>query len=389
MYQGMPGRRGATLALAIGLAFVPVAVVRGASGTWSSTGSMHIPRVYQSATLLPSGKVLVAGGYFFSRKPHLHAVDQKSAELYSPATGTWTYTGSMATARHSHSATLLQNGQVLVAGGCCDSTGNDIAGAELYNPANGTWAATGSMAGPREDHIAVLLNDGRVLVAGGGNTSTSATAAAELYDPASGTWTVTGSMHVARQDFAAVLLNDGRVLVAGGEGCFTCAATATAEVYDPSTGTWSLTGTMVSPRSLHTVTLLSNGQALAAGGCVSKCATNFNNITNTAELWSPETGTWSATGSMHDARIWHTATLLGSGQVLAAGGESPARQPLASSELFDPATGTWSVSGSLNLARELHTATLLADGQVLAVGGFPPPFKFGSQATKTAELYQP
>lgn len=381
---------GLSAAVAVGLAALPAGVAAGsASGTWTSTGNMHVPRVYQSATLLANGQVLVAGGYFFKYKPSPQPVDQSSAELWNAATGTWTFTGSMATARHSHSATLLKSGRVLVAGGCCDASSNDLSSAELYNPSTGTFSGTGSMTSVREDQIAVLLRNGSVLVAGGGISNSSATTTAELYNPSSGTWSRTGSMHTARQDFAAVLLPSGAVLVAGGESCFLCPSTATAEFYNPATGTWKNTGKMHISRAFHTLTLLPNGQVLAAGGCSGSCVSTFSGITSTAELYNPATGAWSLTGSMNQARIWHTATLLKTGQVLVAGGESPQRQPIGPSDLYDPSTGAWSVTGSLNTPRELHTATLLPSGQTLVTGGFGPPLSFGSQSTNTAELYQP
>ncbi len=373
-----------------GLVVLPGAPAQGsAAGTWSPTSAMNVPRVYHTATLLQNGAVLVTGGYFFAYSPSLHSVDQASAELYDPAAGTWSFTGSLATPRHSHTATLLADGQVLVAGGCCDAAGNDLASAELYDPRTGTFTATGSMSTAREDQSATLLPNGKVLVAGGSISETSSTATAELYDPATGTWRPTGSMHTARHDFAATLLPNGKVLVAGGEGCFLCPSTAAAELYDPATGTWSLTGSMHTARAFHTLTLLPNGQVLAAGGCSGSCVTTFSGITATAELYDPTTETWSLTGSMSNARIWHTATLLGTGEVLVAGGESPNRQPVGPSELYDPTSGSWSLTGSLNTARELHAATLLPGGQVLVSGGFGPPLSFGSQSTSTAELYQP
>src|SRR3954451_20756291 len=106
--------------------------------------------------------------------------------------GTWTATGSMGTARWAHTATLLPNGTVLVAGG--DSAPNNIiASAELYNPSTGNWTATGSMTTPREDHTATLLPEGRVLVVGGRAEFCLTTSSAELYDPSTGTWSATGA----------------------------------------------------------------------------------------------------------------------------------------------------------------------------------------------------
>ena len=155
---------------------------------FEDTGNLVTARFFHTATLLPNGKVLVAGG--------LHdGSTLASAELYDPASGTWTATGSLATARDHHTATLLPNGKVLVAGGFDGSVA--LASAELYDPASGTWTATGSLATARYGHTATLLPNGKVLVAGG-LTDSGSLASAELYDPASGTWTATGSLATAR-----------------------------------------------------------------------------------------------------------------------------------------------------------------------------------------------
>jgi N-acetylneuraminic acid mutarotase len=183
------------------------------NGGWALTGSMGTGRTSPTATLLPNGKVLVAGG----------AADfgtaVASAELYDPALGTWSSTGAMNVSRNGHTATLLSNGKVLVAGGVGTSNEHD---AELYDPTSGTWAVTGSLAEGRHNHSATLLPSGKVLVAGG-NVTGNARSSAEVYDPASGLWSTTGSMSVARDSFTATLLTTGKVLVAGGFPSFVTA----------------------------------------------------------------------------------------------------------------------------------------------------------------------
>ena len=227
------------------------------AGTWTNTGSMNVARQGHTATLLSSGKVLVAGG------------GPASAELYDPASGTWSSTGSMATARYDDTATLLANGKVLVAGGY------GLFSAELYDPTSGAWSSAGNMSSARANAGATLLNSGKLLVAGGvapSYYSNAFLASADLYDPASNTWNATGSMNTPRDGPATVLLNNGTVLAAGGYNL------ASAELYDPTSGLWAGTGSMSTARALFTAILLGNGTVLAAGGSSSTAA---------AELYTP------------------------------------------------------------------------------------------------------
>jgi hypothetical protein len=193
--------------LAVGwMASTTLPVFAGTSGTWANTGSLNTARTDHTATLLPNGQVLVAGGIDASATPIA------SAELYNPATGIWTRTGSMAEAREGHTATLLPNGEVLVVGGST-ALASCVSTAELYNPSTGRWATTGNMTKGRCSHNATLLPNGQVLVAGGccdpGVINGDSLASAELYNPSKGTWRATGSLKVSRYGAAAVLLQSG------------------------------------------------------------------------------------------------------------------------------------------------------------------------------------
>jgi N-acetylneuraminic acid mutarotase len=285
-------------------------------GQWTATGSMSTAREYHTATLLPNGKILVVGGCtapldFLSCD---HADLTSSAELYDPRTGRWTRTGRMSAARLFQTATLLPNGKVLIAGGCGDPDCNSaLASAELYDPATGTWSTTGRMSVPRGEHSATLLLDGKVLVSGGRNPSVLNSA--ELYDPVTGRWTGTGAMTGPRYSFTATLLPSGKVLAAGGGN--NDSALATAEIYDPVARTWTVTGSMSSARGNHTATLLPDGSVLVTGG-----ATTCDTCTiDAAEVYVPCSGSWAVTDSMHMPRADYTATLLPDGTVLVAGGQ--------------------------------------------------------------------
>ncbi len=338
---------------------------------------MSSARTGQTATLLPSGSVLIAGG------------DTAKAELYDPTGGTFTATGSMSTTREDATSTLLPDGDVLVAGG---SHGNvQLDSAELYDPSSGTWALTGAMSVARSGQTATLLPDGDVLVAGGGcngqaygcdaGSFLSTLKSAELYNPATGTWSATGSMHEGRQFFTATLLPDGKVLVAGGfNDCDDdfCSDLNSAELYDPATGKWTGAGTFHGPREQQTATLLRDGDVLMSGGLNEGGDSNTPRAYADAELYDPSAGGWTETGSLPAPHYGQTATLLPSGWVLVAGGQS------AAAEIYEPGSGTWVLTGAMSTPRTDHTATPLPDGQVLVTGGTSP----DGQAQATAELYE-
>ena len=344
----------------------------GPNGTWSTGGSLAFGRANHTATLLPNGRVLFAAGFNGAARITSDKY-LKSAELYDSLNSGITSAGSMGIARYSHTATLLPNGSVLVAGGA--NVSGTLPYAEICSPSGQSWSGTNSLATARRGHTATLLPNGKVLVAAGVSAGGLALPTAELYDPVAGTWAPTGSLANARYSFTATLLQNGKVLVAGG---FSIGSgdVVIAEIYDPAAGTWTTTGSLITGRDLHTATLLPSGKVLIAGGL------NSNGIVPTAELYDPTSGVWTATtGNLITARCNHTATLLPNGKVLIAGGNG-AGGALVNAELFDPASNTWTATANLLSARSLHTATLRRDGTVLVAGG-------SGSASAGAELYDP
>ena len=246
------------------------------------------------------------------------------------------------------------------------SAGDATVGSSVLMPAAGKCVATGSLTTPRGSPIVAVLDSGKVLVAGGG-TGDSNLATAELYDPSTGTFAPTGSMSISRGwggpgtglVSGVAKLADGRVLVAGGVDATAVTALATAEIYDPVSGTWSPTGSMASPRTNATYVTLGNGQVLALGGWSQISALTptsvflVGNPLSSAEIYDPDTGTWSPTGSLTTARGYAAASLLANGEVLvAAGSGSTGHDPLYSAEVFSLSSdggpgGTFTAVGML------------------------------------------
>ncbi len=362
-----------------------VTVTTSSSG-FTPTGSLHEARGLHTATLLPDNKVLVAYGSNNSAYSNATGyVGLSSIEVYDAGTGTFTeIVGEDGAGIFGHTATLLPNGKVLLAGGFVNSVW-DYGGstssneANLYDSATGVFSGTGNMTASRGGHTATLLANGKVLIAGGADQDPTGTglASAELYDPNTGAFTQTGSMAVGRFLHTATQLQDGRVLIVGGVLTSASDPVAAAEVYDPATGIFTMTGAMATARERHTATLLADGRVLIVGGTTST-GTGDLQSTATVEVYDPSTGSFSVTGSLAEARTFHTATLLPNGKVLVAGGGDEN----STAEVYDPATGSFSISGGMEIGRSGHTATLLPNGSVLVAGGGI----FAGLAS--AELYQ-
>jgi large repetitive protein len=348
------------------------------AGSFTAVGNMTTARAEHTATLLLNGKVLIAGGSGDG--------DQSlaSAELYDPSTRMFAPTGSMITPRYAHSATLLADGRVLIAGGRRDLiagvySGTSVFTAEIYDPSTGAFTATGNLTSTGGEVSAIswavtaLFPDGRVFVAATNN--------AEIYDPQSGNFTSTGPyVDSSLVGPTPTLLTNGKVLVTGCAGPLTCSVMV-AELFDPQSGTFGVTGPMLVnyvPDYGYIATLLTDGRVLLLGS-------NDWAFPTDAEVYDPAAGTFASIAGWSSQAL-APASRLTDGTVLIAGGEVPVEgSAIAGAALYVPASGTFEVAGEMTMGRISHTATPLPDDIVLITGGFsvlPDP-------TSSAEIYKP
>lgn len=325
-------------------------------GVLSATQRMTAQRASHTATLLNNGKVLVTGG-FVGKENSL-----ASAETFDPATNAFSSIGNMRVARSSHTATLLPSGKVLLAGGF---NGDYLDSAEIFDPTTGKFTLTPKMTTARSGQVAVLLDNGKVLLAGGVGTGWTFLSSAEIYDPASNTFTATGAMTTARESHTATLLKDGQVLITGGHQGRRSAIKiySSSEIYNPANGTFTAAGNLTVKRHKHDAVLLADGRVLIVGGSDERDGAGaYRN----AEIYNPINKTFTTIKNMNAARykLQGTTILLKSGKVLIAGGADRA-------EVFDPATNTFSyATGDMGTMRLFATVTLLQNGRVLIVGGY-------------------
>jgi len=340
-----------------------VAIVVMAAGPATTAGSltaiadMSEARMAHTATLLADGRVLVAGGF-------TEAGSARGAQAYDAATRRFSPLPPMLTTRHSHTATRLRDGRVLIVGGL--GAGNTtLATAEIFNPVTNTFSPAGTLQEARAGHVAVLLDDGRILLAGGLGLGWTFLSSAELYDPASGTFSRTGSMTAPRESHVGLLLRDGRAFIVGGHRGRRSEMVlySSAEAYDPRTGRFSHVADMSIRRHKHDAVLLQDGRVLVTGGSTTR---DYDERYASSEIFDPAAVKFSDGPTLNRPRYKHagSSVLLQSGQVLIAGGATEA-------EVYDARTKTFSiVAGSSRLTGHFSAVAPLADGNVLITGGY-------------------
>lgn len=296
-------------------AAVSIEVVDPASGTVEVRDeATEVPIWGHAGTRLRDGQILLTGGGHTGNRTIMTAEWGNSrVETYDPLFQTVTFFGRMTAARQAHRATLLADGRVLIAGGYTSIKQSVFTltyptdSAEIFDPATGVFHVVGRMSTPRFGHTATLLADGRVLVAGGAISQpypqpSKPLASTEIFDPATGTFTPGPAMGAERTSHTATVLDDGRVLLAGGS-----ATTIWAELFDPATMTFTR-GPEIGARQAHTATTLHDGRILFFGGAAD------------AVLYDPRTNAIVDRTPLSVARRHHDATLLGDGTVLITGG---------------------------------------------------------------------
>lgn len=291
------------------------------------------------------------------------------APVFSPGqppsiTRSATATSSMSTVRWLHAGVPLGDGRILVAGG--KPTGETMTSAEIFDPATGSWTKAPPMLFAHDWPVASPMCDGRVFVSGHGGGASDA----EIYDPVANQWTPAGKTKYGHIYGQATLLQDCRILLSGGYD-----AKNFSEVYDPAAGTFKFAGSMTTSRFFHSTTRLLDGRVLAAGGGVDDFGVWYTY--DYVDVWDPATGKWKPVKPMVDPRRAHTATLLPDGRVLVAGGTVGGKndateggEQLGTAEIYDPIANLWEkLPSKLVTPRGLHTAAIMPSGAVVLFGG--------------------
>ena len=328
-------------------------------GAWKdafNSKPMSTARAAHTATLLNDGRLLIVGGFGDDGR------STAAVEIFDPRSGEIMTTDSLNAARAGHTATLLANGKVLIAGGY---DGDYLNSTEIFDPVSGKFTHGEKLTMPRSEHTATTLADGSVLLVGGVGTGWTFLADSEIYSPATGKFAASGKMTTPRESHTATLLRDGRVLITGGHKDRRSAMTVytSTEIYNPKSKTFSAGSSMTIKRHKHAATLLPDGNVLIVAGSDER---DMEGAYDSVEMYDVRTGRFSSVGKLRSDRYKLNASVmtLKNGKVLISGGSDTA-------ELFDPTTGVSTLlKGSFGSTRLFSTATLLNDGSVAVVGGY-------------------
>lgn len=349
----------------------PLPTAPSISGSLFSIPAMSIARAAHTSTLLPNGQVLVVGGFHSDDGSETPVA---SAELYDPQRQRFVPTGALNEARVSHTATLLNNGQVLIVGGW--TAGRRTATAELYDPASGEFTYTSSLQSPRAGMTATRLNDGRVLIAGGERQRNRHQPVAEIYDPAIEKFSPGAALNTPRSAHTATLLDDGRVLLVGGSINYETVL-ASAELYDPQMDVFITTGSLTTARHKHAAVQLRNGSIMVVGG---SDAGDWDGQLASSEIYDVVSETFVPGSPLSAARfkLADAVIPLSNGDIFIGGGARQLERYMARSQKF-------TLAGTLDEPYHYATTTLLQDGGVLIIGGYNQQIEAADQAW----LYQP
>jgi MYXO-CTERM domain-containing protein len=358
---------------------------------WSTTGTMTVAHWADAAWRRPDGRVMAVGGCALTNCPTSFTQTScgqvlANTDVWDPSSGTWTSGAPMITARTTFAGVPLPTGDLLVAGGCTTTnctTVNDAgsclatlctqttAATERYSVASATWIAAPDLVTPRSYAMGAPIGSGDALIAGGCDVGACATTT-ERWSAATNTWSVVSALPAPRGYASTTPLADGRILVIGGCADPVCATVlGDSAIYDAATDTWSAAGAMTTPRAGHSATLLADGTVLVAGGCTdATCATTLSSV----EIWkgSGTGGAFTNAPAMAGQRHHHTATMMGNGEVLLAGGADSKGSTIPTSEVYLPLAQQWIGTSALLMSRAYHVGVLLNDGRVLVGGGCNP-----------------
>ena len=336
-------------------------------------GDMQVARAVHTQTELDDGRILIVGGCT-NAGCDTGSPDGATAELFDPATRTFTLTGPLRTSRDDHAAVRLADGRVLVAGGWGGQ--GVLAGTEIYDPGTGLFSDGPAMSSPRAGFAAISLDDGRVLLAGGYTGNHSTTPTADLFDPTTDTILAVAPLLEARGSYAAARLIDGRAILIGGYD--SGHTLGSAEIYDPASSTFSTTGSLGTPRLKLAAASLVDGSVIVIGGSGD---IEGHAAYATTEIYDPLTGEFRNGPTMNKPRykLLESTVSLPSGAVFVAGGASTPEVLSSTADLFT------SVSGDLDRTRLFLAAAPSGGGSVLMTGGYDEQIR----PTRQTWMYQP